>query len=280
MFGRIAVPGTDITISRLGFGAARLYSGRELKSSTRLIEAALEAGISHFDTAPSYASGDSEKVLGQVLSQCSHATITTKIGHYPKLSKPTLLSATYRLLARPALTHFPSVKARFLRFAKMIPRARHQLSEAVIAKELTRDQMFRSVEGSLTRLRRGSLDILLLHEPAEIVINERLERTMQDLVMQGMVKSYGLGYGSAPMSPTHFGTVLQKGFDPHVAATDSSLNSLQIWHGVLRSTQMSGRSSMSSPQQRIGGVLKTFPRSAVIFSASSVAQIRNLAGTQ
>ena len=60
---RLKIRGTEVAISQIGFGCARVYGGHETKASARLIEAALTAGIRHFDTAPSYGFGESEFVL-------------------------------------------------------------------------------------------------------------------------------------------------------------------------------------------------------------------------
>lgn len=49
-------------VSAIGFGTARL-SG-EMGSNVKLVEKALEEGINYFDTAPTYACGLSEKILG------------------------------------------------------------------------------------------------------------------------------------------------------------------------------------------------------------------------
>ena len=70
---------TGITVSRLGFGGAvaglknYLYAydpdTDEAKNSVhKALEAALELGITYFDTAPGYGAGRSETMFGEVLS--------------------------------------------------------------------------------------------------------------------------------------------------------------------------------------------------------------------
>ena len=78
MIERINVAGSNTQISRIGFGCARIYGGRELKNSARVIEAALAAGIRHFDTALSYGEGEFEDVLGRILANVPEITISTK----------------------------------------------------------------------------------------------------------------------------------------------------------------------------------------------------------
>ena len=70
---------TGLEVSRLGFGGAPLglqgYLGREDKSSAafeaeavRALTAALDRGITFFDTAPGYGDGRSEEIMGKALS--------------------------------------------------------------------------------------------------------------------------------------------------------------------------------------------------------------------
>ncbi|MCF8261188.1 MAG: aldo/keto reductase [Melioribacteraceae bacterium] len=75
-------------VSEIGFGAWQLgnsgaWSAIPYTKSMRLIETALELGINFFDTAPGYGLGDSENILGEVLSKTdrSKIVISTKFGH-------------------------------------------------------------------------------------------------------------------------------------------------------------------------------------------------------
>lgn len=53
------------------------------QQSIQAIHAALDAGISLFDTAPAYGAGHSERVLGRALSEKrQHAVIATKFGKF------------------------------------------------------------------------------------------------------------------------------------------------------------------------------------------------------
>jgi len=70
---------TGLKVSRLGFGGAPLglqgYLGKEDKSSTefadgavRALHAALDSGVTFFDTAPGYGDGRSEEIMGRGLA--------------------------------------------------------------------------------------------------------------------------------------------------------------------------------------------------------------------
>ncbi len=80
---------TNQSVSRLGFGAWPLGNtahGHTMteKEGIALVKKALEKGINFFDTAPNYASGRSETILGKALEgKRSEVVINTKFGHHP-----------------------------------------------------------------------------------------------------------------------------------------------------------------------------------------------------
>ena len=117
MIEQVAVAGSEVTISRIGFGCQRIYAGSEARRSARLIEAALSAGIRHFDTAPMYGDGQSEDVLGQVLRGVADITLTTKVG-IPRPNPEILRRTTmvgYRRFVHPLLTQMPGVRSQLKR---------------------------------------------------------------------------------------------------------------------------------------------------------------------
>src|SRR5262245_24504062 len=84
-------------LSRIGLGCARLSGGTERKSAVRVIETAIECGITHFDTAPSYGFGLSEELLGSVLADAGQFTVTTKVG-MPRPAHGGRLAVARRIL--------------------------------------------------------------------------------------------------------------------------------------------------------------------------------------
>jgi len=77
----------DKDVSRLGFGAWPLGNvSRGVKMSfeggVSLVKKALEEGVNFFDTAPNYALGESEQILGEALQgKREEVVINTKFGH-------------------------------------------------------------------------------------------------------------------------------------------------------------------------------------------------------
>jgi aryl-alcohol dehydrogenase-like predicted oxidoreductase len=72
---------SDLEVSRVGLGCNN-FGGRIGFDETRaVVEAALEAGVTFFDTAETYGSGESERFLGQVLEKRrGDVTLATKFG--------------------------------------------------------------------------------------------------------------------------------------------------------------------------------------------------------
>lgn len=71
---------TGVEVSILGLGGYHLGSAKSAKEATRIVHAALEAGIDFFDNAWEYHEGESEKRLGAGLEGRRHqAFLMTKV---------------------------------------------------------------------------------------------------------------------------------------------------------------------------------------------------------
>jgi aryl-alcohol dehydrogenase-like predicted oxidoreductase len=169
---RVKIDRTDLEIPRLVFGTGSLH--RLFRRSRRLglLSAALDAGITHFDTAPYYGEGLAELDLGAA-GRCfvSRTTLTTKIGLYPKAGP---VSSSLRLWARRLI-------GRTLR-RDLSPTSDYSLGAARA-----------SLEQSLRRTKRERVDVLLLHEPAiEDVPEQALLAWLDQCRAAGMIGAWGL----------------------------------------------------------------------------------------
>lgn len=78
---------TNQRINRLGFGSWQLgntefWGYMPLEDGVALVKQAIDLGINFFDTAPGYASGMSESIIGMATQDCRHkVVINTKFGH-------------------------------------------------------------------------------------------------------------------------------------------------------------------------------------------------------
>jgi aryl-alcohol dehydrogenase-like predicted oxidoreductase len=169
-------------VSVLGLGCARLGSvmeNRTRRESLSLIAAAVNAGITLFDTADIYAQGESERLLGEALKS-TDARIVTKAGQRFPFAVRVLLplrGAAKRFLAHSSQARTAAIAAR----AKPLPR------------NYTPEYLRRSLLGSLGRLRCERVDMFLLHSPsaADLADGEALD-CLSALKQEGLANCVGV----------------------------------------------------------------------------------------
>lgn len=150
-----------------GLGCApigNLYRDVEEDAAEATVGAALAHGIRFFDTAPHYGAGVSELRLGRALRGVDRATvaIATKVGR--------------RIVDADGAA---------------VPTGGTGVGTV---GDLSRDGVLRSVEGSLLRLGTDRIDLLYLHDPADI--DEALRGAVPALVRlreEGVVRAIGAG---------------------------------------------------------------------------------------
>jgi D-threo-aldose 1-dehydrogenase len=127
------------------------------REAHRLLETAWDCGIRYFDTAPLYAYGEAEKLLGQLLrGRQDEARVCTKVGLYPPRIPPCCLSLGHRGLALlKGLRQPRNAVVRWLR--RSIKRDSPSCHFDVHRAQL-------SFDNSLRALGRDHVDSLLLHE--------------------------------------------------------------------------------------------------------------------
>jgi D-threo-aldose 1-dehydrogenase len=179
---QVRLLGTDLRSSVLGFGCASLMARLGPSESLRILEAAYDAGITHFDVARSYGYGEAEKVLGDFLStKRDKVTVVTKFGILPP-RRSTGLSVV-KAIARKLVVLSPGMR-RVLRAraAKMVAGGRFTVQDAKS-----------SLDASLRELRTDYVDVLLLHEcNAEDLDSEGLLDFLEGCVKDGKIRRFGI----------------------------------------------------------------------------------------
>lgn len=172
----------DGRLGKLGLGAAgigNLYRAMPDGQAAATVNAAWDAGVRYFDTAPHYGLGLSERRLGAVLREKprSEFTVSTKVG---RLLVPNAAVGSDATLKDDEGFDVPATSKRQWDF-----------SEAGIR---------RSIEESLERLGLDHVDIAYLHDPdfhdLAKGISEALP-ALEKLRAEGVVKAIGVGTNSA-----------------------------------------------------------------------------------
>ncbi|WP_170775765.1 aldo/keto reductase [Ruegeria lacuscaerulensis] len=169
---------TDLVVDVLGLGGAPLggnFVDLGYGQAAELIQAAKDAGIGFFDTAPWYGFGRSERVMGDLLRGTDYV-LSNKVG---------------RLLV-PGSVENP------MDFGMIDPLPFH------VIYDYSYDGVIRSFEDSLQRLGLDRIDILLAHDIGVFThgdentrhftdLAEGGYRAMDELRRAGKVKAIGLG---------------------------------------------------------------------------------------
>ncbi|GGY39871.1 aldo/keto reductase [Pseudoduganella albidiflava] len=169
-------------ITRLGLGGTGLgdmYHATTDAAGEATVDAAWDAGIRYFDTAPHYGTGLSELRFGQALRRRARDeyTLSTKVG---RLLVPDVAGD----IASPFVSSLP--------FRRVL--------------DYTADGARRSVEDSLQRLAIGSIDIVYVHDLSIDALGNEFEHyfriaagpggAFEGLVKlreEGLIKGWGLG---------------------------------------------------------------------------------------
>lgn len=181
---RIRLKGTEIETSALGFGSVSLTKHNDTADAVRVLETALDAGITHYDTARLYGFGQSEGILGKFLAgKRGRVTVATKFGLAPNTS----LGKSKRLVN---MARWAAHRSEFV--MKMAKRVLSKPGGAAAAGLFEPAQAQASFETSLRELGTEYVDILLLHEcTIEDACREDLIAYLEGEVKRGRVRAFG-----------------------------------------------------------------------------------------
>jgi D-threo-aldose 1-dehydrogenase len=168
---------TKVILPRLGVGTAaigNLYAPVSDTAAHDTIRAAIDAGISYFDTAPHYGFGLAERRLGEAL-EGDTVLLSSKVG---RVLEPTQIKGE-----RHSFVDADPFEPRF---------------------DYTADGILRSYESSLARLRRDRVDILFAHDLGRATHGDAHDehrraflgggyRAMRDLKDAGAIDAIGIG---------------------------------------------------------------------------------------
>lgn len=128
-YRRIENAGIDVSIIALGcwqFAGGQMWGDQEERDSIAAVDAALDNGITLFDTAEGYGNGTSEEVLGKALSgKRSKAIIATKASG-PTFGADEMTSACENSLRRLRTDHIDIYQLHWPRDQAVPPSEIHQ----------------------------------------------------------------------------------------------------------------------------------------------------------
>lgn len=142
---------SGLTVSALGLGCNAFGARVDADTTTAVVQTALDAGVTLFDTSDSYASGESEKLLGRALgNRRDDVIVATKFGSDLR-----------------------------------------GLNGADWGVRGSRRYIRKAVESSLTRLGTDYIDLYQLHFPDPVTPIEETLAALDELVREGKVRYLG-----------------------------------------------------------------------------------------
>ncbi|HEY8835046.1 MAG TPA: aldo/keto reductase [Chthoniobacterales bacterium] len=154
---------SNLEVSAIGLGCMGMSFSygppKDVKEMTGLLRAAVDRGVTFFDTAEVYGPFTNEELVGEALAPFrGQVVIATKFGF--DLTGPDKRPGAAGLNSKP-------------------------------------DNIRRAVEGSLKRLRVESIDLLYQHRVDPDVPIEEVAGAVKELIAQGKVKHFGMSEPSA-----------------------------------------------------------------------------------
>jgi hypothetical protein len=177
----VQLPGGAPATSRLGFGCSALVGGRTPEEAQRLLDSALDAGITHFDVARVYGTGDAEAALGRFAARHrDEVTIATKFGIDP-------LPPSRGVDVAKRVVRFATRRSR-----RLLGAVRRHAPNTVKRGLFTGEQARASLEVSLRELGSDHVDLFLLHDcgAADWERGDVLE-ALDELRASGRIRAFG-----------------------------------------------------------------------------------------
>lgn len=167
--------------SRIGLGTASLHHLHRTKDRLALLDAAYEAGIRYFDTAPLYGHESAERLLGQFARKrksCESVLIATKIGLRPNALVSVIPALLLPYIALRKLT----TKSHLVSPSTWQPK-----------RDYSSSYLLKRVERSLRVMGLDCLDVVYLHEPVvdDLRFLDELVETALSLKKRGLVRAFG-----------------------------------------------------------------------------------------
>ncbi|HEY7323511.1 MAG TPA: aldo/keto reductase [Streptosporangiaceae bacterium] len=169
---------SGLLVSVVGLGCNNFGGRLDVPQSRAVVDAAIEAGVTLFDTAENYGAGRSEEILGEVLAgRRDQVLLATKFGGGGDMG------------------YGPAAGAK-----------------------AGRSYIRRAVEHSLRRLRTDYIDLYQLHRPDPVTPIEETIAALAELVQAGLVRYIGHSNFSAVQIATAAAAARERAGVPFVSA--------------------------------------------------------------
>jgi aryl-alcohol dehydrogenase-like predicted oxidoreductase len=270
--GKVSVP------DRLGFGCGALSTLGSPSASRHLLEGVFDLGIRHFDTAPVYGRGYSERLLGEFLhDKRERVSVATKFGLVSAYAPPLPLGLAMRLGAAKrwlAGTRSPRREDS----GPPTPGA----AESRPVRHIERATVQAAFDASRRSLNTDYLDLYLLHENLPSALKPQALDLLLDLKASGRVRKLGLAANGSrylPLSEDDVAQwdVLQYEYGPawpaHAGLPAQFPTKVHIFHSCLRGVT-GGSVGADGPGRTLAQCLSHNIGGRILFSSTKLRHVR------
>lgn len=262
--------------NRFGFGCVALSTLASPRASRDLLEGVFQLGVRHFDTAPVYGRGYSERLLGDFLrDKRDQVSVATKFGlpmgrRYGLPASVAMPLNALRRRLRPATAAAPSPAPP--------PSAPDQPVEPP-PRRIGRAELEESFDASRRALRTDFIDLYLLHEELPAALEPRALDFLVHLKESRRVRRIGLAANGSrylALTPSDLAPwdVLQYEFGPawpaHADIPRRFPDKMHIFHSCLRGVPRTG----GEPARVLAECSSANPGGKVLFSSTDLAHVR------
>lgn len=257
--------------ARLIFGTNPITTLPTRGHAFRLLEAAVEAGVTHFDTARAYGQGYGERLVGEFLrAHGGRVLLTAKVG---------LGEASTGSLPTRAVLPMNDWRRRMMGGGR--PPYREGRPAVKLPEPLDLDRIRHLLDETFKCLQVDQVETLLLHEHLPSGLDDRGRAFFDTLIQDGRVSELGTGTSAfvldAFYEPVKGFTVLQYeggGKDSLPDLITRFPDHRHYRHGFLR--DLDG----ADPARALATAQQESPTGKVIFSTRSVSRIRENVGRE
>ena len=178
---RVELHGPQLTLSAIGFGCGGLMQSPSRKERMAVLAAALDSGITHFDTARMYGLGRAEAELGMFLRTVERDSVTVATKFGIDVGGAGRRLGRFQGPARALLRKAPALRGIAKRH--QAPSKAARIYEAAAAA--------RSLDASLAALGVDYVDILFVHapRPGDTVAGDELREFFERARRQGKIRA-------------------------------------------------------------------------------------------
>ena len=263
-------------IKNIGFGCVGLSTHSFEHDALNLLNKVFDEGITHFDTAPIYGKGYSEKLLGKFLkTHQTEVTITTKFGlsSFNKIKIPASLALPLNFLKNKIKNK--SIVLNFFQEPNLIPFRKIDLKEIQL-----------SIEYSLRNLSVDHIDNFLLHEALPNFLTDEAMHYILTLKSKGIVNNIGIAASYNNISNLKLSQIADWDIlqyeNSMLHASQNLINifadKLHIYHSIFKPIQYSNYKV--DLKNDIAGILlaravKLNPKGKSLFSSTNIKHIQS-----